>query len=103
MGRWCLSGQHNSRLDEGSAQQLLGEMAQLQREHHEDQGEDDAHDRMRDNGFKPKGGRFRVAIRKKFFTVRVVRHWNRLPREGVDAPSLEVFKTRLEGALNNLT
>ena len=41
-------------------------------------------------------------IRKKFFTVRVVRHWNRLPREAVDAPSLEVFKARLDGALSNL-
>ncbi|KAK4830494.1 hypothetical protein QYF61_011407 [Mycteria americana] len=41
-------------------------------------------------------------IRKKFFTMRVVRHWNRLPREVVDAPSLEVFKARLDGALSNL-
>ncbi|KFW74165.1 hypothetical protein N305_07662, partial [Manacus vitellinus] len=41
-------------------------------------------------------------IRKKFFALRVVRHWNRLPREAVGAPSLEVFKARLEGALSNL-
>ena len=47
-------------------------------------------------------GRFRSDIRKKFFTVRVVRHWNRLPREVADAPSLEAFKARLDGALNNL-
>ncbi|KFV09272.1 hypothetical protein N339_04148, partial [Pterocles gutturalis] len=47
-------------------------------------------------------GRFRLHIRKKFFTVRVVRHWNRLPREAVDAPSLEVFKARLDEALSNL-
>ncbi|KFR11961.1 hypothetical protein N306_06599, partial [Opisthocomus hoazin] len=51
---------------------------------------------------KLKEGRFRLDIRKKFFTVRVVRHWNRLPREAVDAPSLEVFKARLDGALSNL-
>ncbi|KFU86066.1 hypothetical protein M959_07528, partial [Chaetura pelagica] len=54
------------------------------------------------NTFKPKEGRFRLDIRKKFFTVRVVRHWNRLSREAVDAPSLEVFKARLDGALSNL-
>ena len=47
-------------------------------------------------------GRFSLDIRKKFFTVRVVRHWNRLPREGVDAPSLEVFKARLDRALSNV-
>ena len=51
---------------------------------------------------KLKECRFVLDIRKKFFTVRVVRHWNRLPREAVDAPSLEVFKARLDGALSNL-
>ncbi|KFQ86025.1 hypothetical protein N337_01946, partial [Phoenicopterus ruber ruber] len=54
------------------------------------------------NGFKLKEGRFRLDIRKKFFTMRVVKHWNRLPGEVVDAPSLEKFKLRLDRALGNL-
>ncbi|KFR14599.1 hypothetical protein N306_09882, partial [Opisthocomus hoazin] len=54
------------------------------------------------NGFKLEEGSFRLDIRKKFFTVRVVRHWNRLPREAVDALSMEVFKARLDGVLGNL-
>ena len=49
-----------------------------------------------------KQGRFRFYIREKFFTVRVVRCWNRLPREVVDASSLEVFKARFDGALGSL-
>ncbi|KAK4819120.1 LOW QUALITY PROTEIN: hypothetical protein QYF61_025587 [Mycteria americana] len=52
-------------------------------------------DRMRGKGFKLK-------VDRTFFMMRVVRHWNRLPGEAVDAPSLEVFKARLDGALSNL-
>ena len=57
---------------------------------------------MRGNGFKLGVGRFRQDIRKKFFTVRMVRHWSRLPSEVVNAPSMEVFKARLDGALSKL-
>ena len=47
-------------------------------------------------------GTFRLDIRRKFLTQRVVMHWNRLPKEAVDAPSLEAFKARLGVALGSL-
>jgi len=59
-------------------------------------------DRTRGNSSKLKEGRFRLDIRKKFFTMRVVKHWNGLSIEAVAAPSLAVFKARLDGALSNL-
>jgi len=58
-------------------------------------------DRTRGSGFTRKEGRFRSDIRKKCFTVRVVRHWDRLLREAVCACSLAVFKARLDGALSS--
>jgi len=59
-------------------------------------------DRTRSNGFKLREGRPRLDTRKKFSTIRVVKYWTRLPREVVDAPSLETFKARLDRALSNL-
>ena len=59
-------------------------------------------DRTRGNCSKLKEGRFRLDVKKKLFTMSVVRQWNRFPSKVVDTSPLQVFKVRLEGALSNL-
>jgi len=57
---------------------------------------------LESNGHKLKHRKFHLNMRKNFFPLRVMEHWNRLPREAVESPSLQIFKTRLDKVLCSL-
>lgn len=59
-------------------------------------------ERTRGNWHKLKYQKLQLNTEKTFFTVRVVKDWNRLPREVMESSSLEIFKTQLHNALSNL-